>query len=319
MRAWECDADDVHLTRPAPIKAGPSSSSSRVLTFTSHAHFRHRLVLSILSRRPVRIDAIRPDDDQPGLHAYEVSFLRLLEKMTEGTRVEISYTGTSVLFHPGTLAGGTFTHQCPLDRSVGWYLEPLLGLAPFGKKDLVLTLKGITTNGRDASVDTIRTSGLPHLAMFLDKDGLELKVGPKLGDAVPPSSRRSPWSRRPITNRSPSEVIHHLEAAKSPSHVLQCGPSRADSISPVWAELPRFAELRECSLEPRLAPGVLIRRNSNDQPLRSCLPSIVQSPRCRRSIRSEPLHSRHLHLYRRISRRGQRKVSTLDTRARSLS
>lgn len=125
----------------------------------------------------MRIDGIRPDDDQPGLHPYEVSFLRLLEKMTEGTRVEISYTGTSVLFHPGTLAGGTFTHQCSLDRSVGWYLEPLLGLAPFGKKDLILTLKGITTDGRDASVDTIRTSGLPHLAMFLDKEGLELKVG----------------------------------------------------------------------------------------------------------------------------------------------
>lgn len=176
----------VHAHRPAPSKAGPSSSPSRVLTFTSHAHFRHRLVMSILSRRPIRIDAIRPDDDQPGLHAYEVSFLRLLEKMTEGTRVEISYTGTSVLFHPGTLAGGTFTHQCPLDRSVGWYLEPLLGLAPFGKKDLVLTLKGITTDGRDASVDTIRTAGLPHLAMFLDKEGLELKVRPTdLGDGFP--------------------------------------------------------------------------------------------------------------------------------------
>lgn len=136
-------------------------------------------MLSILSRRPVQIDRIRPDEDQPGLRPSEVSFLRLLEKITEGTRVEISYTGTSVLFHPGTIAGGTFTHTCPVapgERSVGWYLEPMLALAPFGKKDLVLTLKGITTDGRDASVDTIRTSGLPHLAMFLDKEGVELRV-----------------------------------------------------------------------------------------------------------------------------------------------
>lgn len=151
-------------------------STSRVLPFTGAAHFRHRLVMAILSRRPIRIDSIRPDEDQPGLQPYEVSFLRLLEKITQGSRVEISYTGTSILFHPGTLAGGTFTHVCPLERSVGWYLEPLLALAPFGKKDLVLTLKGITTNGRDASVDTIRTAGLPHLAMFLDQEGVELRV-----------------------------------------------------------------------------------------------------------------------------------------------
>lgn len=49
-------------------------------------------------------------------------------------------------------------------------------MAALGKKDLVLVLKGVTTDGRDVSVDTLRTSGLPHLAMFLDKEGLELKV-----------------------------------------------------------------------------------------------------------------------------------------------
>lgn len=149
-----------------------------MLAFTSHHHFRHRLVLSLLSRRPIRITAIRPTASSPGLIEPEVSFLRLLEKMTEGTRVEISYSGTALLFHPGTLAGGTFTHVCPVGRGVGWFLEPLLGVAAFGKKDLVLTLKGVTTNGRDVSVDTLRTSGLPHLAMFLEKDGLELKVSP---------------------------------------------------------------------------------------------------------------------------------------------
>ncbi|GAA5852130.1 hypothetical protein JCM8547_000168 [Rhodosporidiobolus lusitaniae] len=150
--------------------------NSRVLSFTGQAHFRHRLILSLLSRRPVRIDGIRPDDDQPGLQPYEVSFLRLVERLTEGSRVEISYSGTSVLFHPGTIRGGVVTHHCPNDRSIGWFLEPILAIAPFGKKDLSLTLTGLTTDGRDASVDTIRTSGLPHLAMFLDVDGLELRI-----------------------------------------------------------------------------------------------------------------------------------------------
>lgn len=133
-------------------------------------------MLSLLSRRPIRVTNIRSSLSNPGLRAYEISFLRLLERLTQGTRVEISYTGTALLFHPGTIAGGVHTHQCSLDRSVGWYLEPLLALAPFGKKELVLTLRGITTDARDASVDTIRTSGLPHLAMFLEVEGVELKV-----------------------------------------------------------------------------------------------------------------------------------------------
>lgn len=161
------------MHRPAP---DAPNRQSRVLTFSGHSRLRHRLVLSLLSRKPVRIDRIRPDDDEPGLRPYEVSYLRLVEKLTQGSRLEISYTGTSLLFHPGTIQNGQVTHQCPNERGVGWYLEPLLAIAPFGKKDLVLTLRGVTTNGFDASVDTIRTSGLPHLAMFLDRDGVELRV-----------------------------------------------------------------------------------------------------------------------------------------------
>ncbi|GAA6025463.1 hypothetical protein JCM8202_003620 [Rhodotorula sphaerocarpa] len=161
------------MVPPAP---DAPNRQSRVLTFSGHSRLRHRLVLSLLSRKPVRIDRIRPDDDEPGLRPYEVSYLRLVEKLTQGSRLEISYTGTSLLFHPGTIQNGQVTHQCPNERGVGWYLEPLLAIAPFGKKDLVLTLRGVTTNGFDASVDTIRTSGLPHLAMFLDRDGVELRI-----------------------------------------------------------------------------------------------------------------------------------------------
>ncbi|TNY22320.1 RNA 3'-terminal phosphate cyclase/enolpyruvate transferase [Rhodotorula diobovata] len=166
------------MPAPKPDAAGAPAAarSSRVLTFTGAAHLRHRLVLSLLSRRPVRIDRIRADDDEPGLRPFEVSFLRLVEKLTQGSRLEISYSGTSLLFHPGTIQGGQVTHQCPDDRAIGWFLEPLLAIAPFGKKDLALTLRGVTTDGRDASVDTIRTSGLPHLAMFLDTEGVELRI-----------------------------------------------------------------------------------------------------------------------------------------------
>ncbi|CDO72922.1 hypothetical protein BN946_scf185002.g107 [Trametes cinnabarina] len=147
-----------------------------VLHFSGHHYLRHRLVLSILSGKPVRIDKIRSDDQNPGLRDYEVSLLRLLERVTNGTVIEISVTGTAILLKPGIIAGGSVTHECPLSRSVGYFLEPVIMLAPFAKKPLSLTLKGITTDEHDLSVDIIRTVTLPHLQLFGVSDGLELRI-----------------------------------------------------------------------------------------------------------------------------------------------
>ena len=65
-----------------------SAEASRLLRFRGHAYFRQRLILATLAGRPVRIDQIRPDDEEPGLRDFEVSFLRLLEKITNGSAVE---------------------------------------------------------------------------------------------------------------------------------------------------------------------------------------------------------------------------------------
>jgi RNA 3'-terminal phosphate cyclase len=37
------------------------------LEYSGHLYFRHRLVLSILSGKPIKIDKIRPGDKNPGL------------------------------------------------------------------------------------------------------------------------------------------------------------------------------------------------------------------------------------------------------------
>lgn len=84
--------------------------------------------------------------------------------------------GTAVLVKPGVIIGGNITHDCPLSRSVGYFLEPLVMLAPFSKKPMNLTLKGITTDDKDLSVDLIRTVTLPHLQLFGISEGLELRV-----------------------------------------------------------------------------------------------------------------------------------------------
>lgn len=50
-------------------------------------------VCTVYSSRPVRIDEIRAFDDEPGLRDYEVSFLRLMDKLSNGCAVQINETG----------------------------------------------------------------------------------------------------------------------------------------------------------------------------------------------------------------------------------
>lgn len=84
--------------------------------------------------------------------------------------------GTSFLYRPGAIEGGRIQHDCGTDRSISYFLEPMIALAPFSKKPFVLVLEGITTDHVDPSVDIIRTVLLPQLKRFGVDQNLELKV-----------------------------------------------------------------------------------------------------------------------------------------------
>lgn len=134
---------------------------------------------SILTSRAIHISEIRSNSENPGIKDFEVSFLRLVERLTNGTLVEISYTGTEVYVRPGLVVGGKIVHDCPNSRAVGWFLEPLLVLGLFGKQPLNITLRGITSNTRDVSADTLRTAYLPLLSTFIPStvtQPLELRI-----------------------------------------------------------------------------------------------------------------------------------------------
>ncbi|KAE8271522.1 hypothetical protein A4X09_0g803 [Tilletia walkeri] len=143
------------------------NGNARALRFTGHIAFRQRLILAVLTGKPIRIDRIRPDDEHPGLRDFEAGFLRLLEQCTNGTHVEIGYTGTSLLLRPGIISGGKVTFDCGTSRPIGYFLEWIALLAPFAKKEFSLTLRGITNGESDLGVDILRTVTLPHLSLFL--------------------------------------------------------------------------------------------------------------------------------------------------------
>lgn len=171
---------------------GSSNSRGATLRFDDGAvQFRLRIVVSVLSLRPLLIRNIRSDSiDNPGLQQHEASFLRLIDRMTNGTRIEINATGTQLRFVPGILTGGEINHVCPVGtniddgtndkqkgmtdddnhvesltktRSIGWYLEGILPLAPFGKHPLSVQFTGITDGlcQIDPSCDYLRATVIP--------------------------------------------------------------------------------------------------------------------------------------------------------------
>ena len=149
-----------------------------MLRYKGAQHFRERIVLATLSGRTVRIDEIRSDDDeQIGLRPFEANFLRLLEKVVNGAEIAISETGTSIRYRPGVITGGGgITHDCGTGRAIGYFVQPLILLAPFAKAPLSITLLGVTNDEVDVGVDVLRTVTLPMLRHFGLDDGVQLQI-----------------------------------------------------------------------------------------------------------------------------------------------
>uniref|UniRef100_A0A3B3CU08 RNA terminal phosphate cyclase-like 1 n=1 Tax=Oryzias melastigma TaxID=30732 RepID=A0A3B3CU08_ORYME len=123
------------------------------LSYEGCNFLRQRLVLSTLSGKRVRIKNIRSKDDDPGLR------------------------GTVLSYQPGLLYGGSIEHDCNPQRSIGYYLEALLMLAPFMKMALKATLRGVTNNPNDPTIDLLKTTAVPLMKKFgIDGEGFDLKV-----------------------------------------------------------------------------------------------------------------------------------------------
>ncbi|XP_039255608.2 RNA 3'-terminal phosphate cyclase-like protein [Styela clava] len=147
-----------------------------MLEYVGANYLRQRLVLSILSGKPVRISSIRDNSESPGLNEYEANLLRFLEKITNGTTTKINVTGTTLIFRPGLLIGGVIDHDCNPQRSISYLLEVIFFLAPFCKERVKATLRGVTNDSSDPTVDFYRLTSLPVMRMFGVLDDLELKV-----------------------------------------------------------------------------------------------------------------------------------------------
>lgn len=176
------------------------------LRFQGANRLRQRLALATLSGRKVQITRIRTrQGQQVGLTDAEACVLRLLDLVTDGGKLEINETGTTLTYVPGVLVGGVVAHACPTSRGLSYFLEPLLLLAPFMKNPLEVTLTGVTNHAEDVSVDTFRAVTLGLLKPF-GVDGLALKV---LKRGAPPLGGGKVVFSCPIVPR-----VNHVEWVK---------------------------------------------------------------------------------------------------------
>ena len=172
-----------------------SNSTPEYLRFTGHRSFARRLTISTLTGRPIHISKIRSSSPtNPGLASHEISFLRLLEAVTNGSSMQISYTGTTITYHPGLISGtiagqgavegDVIEHHIPdsCTRGVTYFLLPLCLLAPFSKAHMNVRFSGpgvitAATETGDVSVDTFRTAVLPLFGLFgIPPARIELRV-----------------------------------------------------------------------------------------------------------------------------------------------
>lgn len=168
-------------------------TTQKLLQFEGHRHLTTRLLLSTLTGRPIRISKIRPASTRPGLTPYETNFIRLLDAVTNGSQIQFSMTGTTLVYRPGLITGsaeglgamsGVIRHEIPREcskRGVSWWLLPLALLAPFSKGAVNVTMWGegcVTscTAAGDVSVDTVRTAILPLYKNFGIERNIELRV-----------------------------------------------------------------------------------------------------------------------------------------------
>lgn len=91
--------------------------SNFALIFKGSNHLKQKLILATISGKSVKITDIRKDDN--GLQEFEINVIRLIDKLTNGTRIKLSPSGTELEFTPGILNGGKIEHQCCVEKSIG--------------------------------------------------------------------------------------------------------------------------------------------------------------------------------------------------------
>lgn len=144
-----------------------------MLKFHNAKNFRNILVFSLLSGKNVTLTRSEP------FQSFELNFLEFLQLITKGSKVFVINKNRQIDFKPGSIEQDHYDYipefDCQQTRSISYYLEPIFILGLFCRDHLSVTLKGITNDNIDFSVDVLKNSLIPFLhSLFDDKKHYDL-------------------------------------------------------------------------------------------------------------------------------------------------
>ncbi|CAL8100247.1 unnamed protein product [Calicophoron daubneyi] len=184
------------------------SSGRKFQHFRGAENFRVKVALSLISLKPIRITHIRNKSLDPGVNEAEISVLKLIDEITNGTVSKINDTGTIVTFSPGVLIGGEIDFDCSLQRGIGYFLELLLILAPFCKQGIEAKLHGVTNCLHDPSVEMIKHTWLPvYNALVGPSAAATLKIEVSKRGLAPNGGGEVQFISKPCSSILPIEKI----------------------------------------------------------------------------------------------------------------
>jgi RNA 3'-terminal phosphate cyclase-like protein len=153
--------------------------NKNLLKMKGSNYFRLKIAYSLLFQKPIEISSIRHNSINPGLSDCEISFLKLVDKITNGTKIEISKTGTILKFTPGVITnnyGDILEFDCDLSRNITYYLEGIIPISFYGKESLQLILNGVTNCDKDLSCDSFKNVTVGLLSKLIIGDKVEFEI-----------------------------------------------------------------------------------------------------------------------------------------------
>lgn len=138
---------------------------------------RTALFLSLLLRRPVRIQRVRAGREKPGLKPQHATILRLLQDMT-GSKVQGGEVGSpDVTFEPGRPRAGTYAADIGTAGCIPLLLQTILPVAVATPGTTRLSVRGGTHVPFGPTMDWLEQAYLPFLRRLADIDVKVERVG----------------------------------------------------------------------------------------------------------------------------------------------
>jgi RNA 3'-terminal phosphate cyclase-like protein len=146
-----------------------------LLIFDGHLNLRERIILSIFSQKEIFIKNIREKKIKDTIKKFELDLLSLVDKMTLKSIIQISESGSSIVFTPGFCKESNFRHKILSFRSLSYFLEFIFYLILISNCCVEINLIGIRALNFDVSIENLLYVTLPLLRK-INNQNIRIKI-----------------------------------------------------------------------------------------------------------------------------------------------